>query len=60
MTAVEPPPEHLKGYWCPTCGRFELTRQAWHVRSGSIGDRCEQTEMTPCWYEAIPTPVGWS
>lgn len=60
MTAVEPPPEHLKGYWCPACGRFELVRQAWHVRAGSISDRCEQVEMTACWYEAIPTPVGWS
>lgn len=51
---VEPPPEMLKGYWCPACGRFELTRQAWHVRSGSIADRCEQGEMEPFTYDLSP------
>jgi hypothetical protein len=45
------PPDAIEGYWCPTCGRFELTKQAWHVRADSIGDRCEQAEMTTINYE---------
>jgi hypothetical protein len=48
---TELPPDSIEGYWCPTCGRFELTKQAWHVRAGSIGDRCEQAEMATINYE---------
>lgn len=44
------PPQVLRTHWCPACGRFELTRQAWHVRSGTISDRCP-SEMVPVEYE---------
>lgn len=54
MTAVESPPEKIQAYWCPACGRFEKVNFGWHVRSGSISDRCEQTEMRPVVYERQP------
>lgn len=50
---IDLPPDTLKGYWCPACGRFEMVRQAWHVRSGSIADRCNQGEMTAVLYGRI-------
>lgn len=47
---IDLPPQLLRLHWCPTCGRFEITRQQWHVRAGSISDRCEGL-MTTVEYE---------
>lgn len=47
---TEPPPETIRAYWCPACGRFEIVNQAWHVRAGSISDRCDQEKMAPVLY----------
>lgn len=40
------PPRLLRAHWCPVCGRFEIVRQAHHIRSGSISDQCEGLMIT--------------
>lgn len=44
------PPQRLRLYWCPLCGRHEITAQAWHVPAGELGGRCPMT-MRPVEYE---------